>query len=295
MGNARITWVIAALLFQTVTSVDVNPFLVGGTPAVIGNFPSHVGINIGPSAFCGGTILSNNHILTSGSCVLDAQNNLIAANQLSIRAGVITIDATTPTVLIDRIFVHPHYNPFTFENDIAVIRTLTQLQFPVVAQPHIAPAELALRIIPENSVCQVAGWNWIQGVPSIALQQLPVTIYGRAACNVMFNGMIRDPMICATTATTAQALCVPNRGGGLYCDGRLAGIASFGFGCAANATATVFTQVRYYDQWIQQQFTRSDNPPPGPTPMPGIGRGSSMFNLSMVAILFASLIIMLVR
>nr|XP_019543396.2 chymotrypsin-1-like [Aedes albopictus] len=295
MKNVKLTWAVAALLLQAVSATGLNPFIVGGTPAVIGQFPAHVGINVSPTVFCGGTILNSNHILTAGSCVLDGQNNLIAANQMHVRAGVITIDATTPATQVDRIFVHPHYNPFTFENDIAILRTTTAFTFPETAQPHIAPAELNHRIVPENDVCHVAGWNWQAGIATTGLQSLLVSIYPRATCNQVFNGMIQSPMICTRTSAQNQALCVPNRGGGLYCGGKLSGIASFGFGCGANDTATVFTQIRYYEQWINQQFGRTDNPPPGPTPMPGIGGATSMFNLSMVAILFATIIIALVR
>ncbi|XP_001651956.2 chymotrypsin-1 [Aedes aegypti] len=294
MGNTKITWAVTALLVHVVSATGVNPFIVGGVPATLGEFPAQVGIHIGPTVFCGGTILNSNHILTAGSCVLDGQNNLIAANQMQVRAGVITIDATNPTTQVDRVFVHPHYNPFTFENDIAILRTTTAFTFPETAQPHIAPVELNHKIVPENSECEVAGWNWQAGSTTTALQRLLVSIYPRAYCNQVYNGMIQRQMICSTTASQNQALCVANRGGGLYYGRQLSGIASFGFGCGANNTA-VFTQIRYYEQWIQQQFARTDNPPPGPTPMPGIGGGSTMLNLSMVALLLATIIITLVR
>jgi secreted trypsin-like serine protease len=37
--------------------------------------------------FCGGVILNPNHVLTSGSCVLNENNELIAASQLFVRGG----------------------------------------------------------------------------------------------------------------------------------------------------------------------------------------------------------------
>ncbi|XP_062542389.1 trypsin-like [Armigeres subalbatus] len=296
MGNTKLTWAVSALLLQAVTTAQIMPFLTGGTAAGLGQFPAHVGINISPTVFCGGTILNNNHILTSGSCVLDSGNNLTAASQLNVRSGVVTIDASTPAVLVDRIFVHPHYNPFTFENDIAIVRTTTPFTFPATAEPNVAAAELNGRIAAEYSGCTVTGWNWQTGVATMALQWMAVTVAPRAECNNMFNGMVQQSMICARGATNNNAMCLANRGGGLYCDGRLTGIASFGFGCGQNASTTVFTQVRYFESWIQQQFTRTDIPPAGVTPMPGITGGAySMFNLSMAAILFATLIITILR
>ncbi|KAL9692350.1 hypothetical protein quinque_000115 [Culex quinquefasciatus] len=291
----RITWLIAALVLPSaIQTADINPFLAGGIPSPIGAHPAHIGINIGQNVFCGGTILNQNHILTSGSCVLDGQNNLRAAGEFLLRIGVITIDATTPWMGVIRVFVHPHYNPFTFENDIAILRTNGDMTFPVVATPHMAPAELIDRIVPENAACEVVGWNWLPGTPGMNLQQLGVTVYPRTACQTMFQGMIRDSMMCAAAAQANQGMCVANRGGGLYCNGRLTGVASFGFGCAANSTATVFTQVRYHRQWIQQQFGRADNPGPGPTPMPGVD-GATSLKQSAVAFLLAAMMVILLR
>ncbi|XP_055588237.1 trypsin-like isoform X2 [Uranotaenia lowii] len=296
MTRLEITWAFTALFLQYVSGAsEVTPFLVGGTPAAIGAFPAQVGINIGQQAFCGGTILNQNHVLTAGSCVLNDQNNLLASTQFLVRSGIINIDATTPSQQIDRVFVHPQYNPFTFENDIAVLRIVGSFVFPETGQPHIAPVEMIDRIVPENSGCQVVGWNWTPGVQTMALQQLAVSVYERAACNSMHPSMIRDSMICVTGTTQAQGLCVSNRGGGLYCDGRMAGVASFGFGCGQNTTATVYTQIRFHQQWIQQQFARTDNPQAGPTPMPGFDGSSSMIKASVVAMLITSLVVALYR
>ncbi|XP_053699312.1 trypsin-like [Sabethes cyaneus] len=288
------------LLLQTVAAqTELNPLIIGGTPALLGDFPAYVGIHIGQpqTLFCGGTILNTNHILTAGSCVLDGQNQLRAANQFAFRSGIVVIDAGAATGAIERVFVHPQYNPFTFENDIAVLRIVGSFNFPLVPNPNIAPAELQDRIVAENSDCQAVGWNWQPNVPNQALQQLNVIVHQRVACNALFNGMIQNSMLCVRTANQNQALCLPNRGGGLYCNGRLTGIVSFGLGCGTNTTetATVFTQVRYYQPWILQQFVRTDNPPPGTTPMPGIGGGSASLLVSAVTILFAGIMMLIMR
>jgi trypsin len=93
--------------------------------------------------FCGGVILNPNHVLTSGSCVLNENNELIAASQLFVRGGRflkfsfqtlmkaftffefclgdVTLGAAAiiPVLLI---YVHPHFNPFNHMNDLAVLR-----------------------------------------------------------------------------------------------------------------------------------------------------------------------------
>jgi trypsin len=59
-----------------------------------------------------------------------------------------------------------------------------------------------------------------------------------------------------------------NRGTGLIVNGRLSGVLSFGFGCGAANQPGVYTQIRFFRTWIQQQFNREDIPPAGTTAMP---------------------------
>uniref|UniRef100_A0A182JGD9 Uncharacterized protein n=1 Tax=Anopheles atroparvus TaxID=41427 RepID=A0A182JGD9_ANOAO len=271
---------------------EPTPFLIGGGPATIGQFPAQVGIQIGTTLFCGGSILNQNHVLTAASCVLDANNNLVAANQLTVRAGVLQIDASAPALTVQRIFPHQHFNPWTFENDIAVLRMTVNFSFPLVALPNMGPAELNHHIVRDQATCYVVGWNWQQATPNVVLQVLAVQFAPRQDCNTVHNGMLRDSMACTTYTGQNQGVCAPNRGGGLYCNGLLTGVISFGFGCGTNTTMTVHSQVRYYSHWIQQQFVRTDTPPAGPTPMPGLGGfgpgAASSFSLSLAAALVAA-------
>ncbi|XP_061512633.1 trypsin [Anopheles gambiae] len=272
---------------------SVSPFLVGGGPAMAGAFPAQVAVQIGTAAFCGGTILNQNHILTAAGCVLDANNHLIAANQVTVRAGVLVVDQNAPVMAVNRIFPHPQYNPWTFENDIAVLRLTNNIVFPQVALPNMAPAELNLRIVPDSTVCQVLGWNWQQAAQNVPLQVLNVQYSPRTTCNAQHQGMLHDSMACTVLNQATHGVCAPNRGGGLYCNDLLTGIISFGFGCGTNNTYTVYTQVRYYHHWIQQQFGRTDTPVAGPTPMPGVvgggggGGTASSITLSLATVLVA--------
>ncbi|XP_035901848.1 chymotrypsin-1-like [Anopheles stephensi] len=270
---------------------SVNPFLVGGGPATVGAYPAQVAIQIGATTFCGGTILNQNHILTAAGCVLDANNNLIAANQFTVRAGVLTVDQNAPALAVNRIFPHPHYNPWTFENDIAVLRLTNNIVFPQVATPNMAPAELNHRIVRDAETCQVLGWNWLPTAQNVPLQVLNVMFSPRASCISQHQGLLRDSMVCTETTATAHGVCAANRGGGLYCNDLLTGVISFGFGCGTNNTYTVYTQVRYFHHWIQQQFIRTDTPVAGPTPMPGVvgggGGDASTVSLSVATVIVA--------
>lgn len=68
-------------------------------------------------------------------------------------------------------------------------------------------------------------------------------------------------MLCAGALTTGTGVCPINRGGGLYCNDRLEGVLSSGFSCGTVANNPgVYTQVRYYVPWIEEQVRRQDIP-----------------------------------
>lgn len=74
-------------------------------------------------------------------------------------------------------------------------------------------------------------------------------------------------MICAGTVTATPSVCRGNLGGGLFCPVRnswqLTGVLSFGIGCGITNSPGVYTQVRFFETWINQQLTRTDATPAG--------------------------------
>lgn len=77
-------------------------------------------------------------------------------------------------------------------------------------------------------------------------------------------------MICAGTLAATPSVCTGNLGGGLFCPVspdssiiQLTGVLSFGIGCGAINTPGVYTQVRFFETWINQQLTRTDATPAG--------------------------------
>jgi trypsin len=121
--------------------------MAGGRSSNQGEFPGFVGVVMPTlTQVCGATIFNRNHVLTVASCMLNANNLLIAPNQISIISGDNTIDFGRPRTPVLAIYVHPQFNPFTFENDIAVVRTQIDFAFPQVPTPLVAPVQISTRI-----------------------------------------------------------------------------------------------------------------------------------------------------
>lgn len=100
-------------------------------------------------------------------------------------------------------------------------------------------------------------------------QFVAANILNRNICNELINhqGKVLDHMICAGLLTTGNGVCTGNLGGGLFCNvnnmWQLTGVLSFGIGCGAANDPGVYTQVRFFEAWINQQFTRTDPTPAG--------------------------------
>jgi trypsin len=101
--------------------------LSGGTNAIAGQFPFYVALNVN-GVVCGGVILNQNNVLTAASCFLN--NNtlvVVAPNQVNILAGQLVLSWAQPLTATRAIYLHPQYNPYTLENDIAVVRVSVEI------------------------------------------------------------------------------------------------------------------------------------------------------------------------
>lgn len=117
----------------------------------MGEFPSFAGILLPVgNQVCGASILNANHVLTVANCMLNANQLLLPTNQISILSGTNVINLNNPRIQVQAIYVHPQYNPFTFANDIAVVRTMTNFIFPLVPVPLTSIAEVTTRIGKNN-------------------------------------------------------------------------------------------------------------------------------------------------
>lgn len=247
-------------LFVVFIAVYQAAALQGGTNAVVGQFPSFVAIFL-PTAttICGGTILNMNHVLTLTNCMLNANFQLIPANQLSIMTGWNTIDFNRPRTQCSAIYVHPRYSPFTFDNDIAVIRTATPFIFPEIVNPAVAPIQISDRIAFDTQPCQIVAWNRNTSMLQF-IATLPVL--NRDTCNELpLNfGRLTERMMCAGSIAAGSGVCNHNVGGALICNGRIEGILNGGYGCGAANNPGIYIQTRHYDTWIQEQIRRQDVP-----------------------------------
>lgn len=129
--------------------------------------------------------------------------------------------------------------------------------------PHntIETALRQTRIVRNSSPCQLVAYGRQTNVTTVwRARQVALTqnTIDRATCRVetsIHANRIAENQMCLQ-ATAGAAPCAGNLGSGLYCDGFLTGVLSAGITCSA--VPSVYQQVRAFNGWIEEQFTRND-------------------------------------
>jgi secreted trypsin-like serine protease len=271
---------VLLLAFVVTAHCDVEnilPRVIGGTPAVVGQAPSVVSIRVPlqvgatTQTYCTGTIVNVNHVVTSCLCVQTSTFLLVNPFWFTITAGDLNIVSPSYgrfTTNATHIYTHPAYTFTPRANDIAVMRTSQPFPFP---HNTIDFAVRNIRPLTTGHNCRFTGWG--VNAPGAELVQplqqvLPANILDRALCNAAgVHPGIQDNMICAGILGANSGVCMGGQGGPLFCnvDGwwEFTGVLTLGLGCGVQNTPGVYMQVREFNAWIDQQFTRTDRTEPG--------------------------------
>ncbi|XP_034948279.1 polyserase-2-like [Chelonus insularis] len=227
-----------------------NGRIVGGEDASIEEYPYQISLQLYKSHNCGGSIISKEWIVTAGHCVGGA------TSRLTIRAGSTLHNKNGSYHNVAQVIRHEKYGSNSRglpENDIAVIRVEEPFQFDETRQP--IPLFNDLEEATPGAISVITGWgNTFNGFPD-NLQTVNVPIVSKAQCNESYKtvGGIPENQICAALPQGGKDACQGDSGGPLAIDGRLAGITSWGIGCARPGYPGVYTEVSRYRSWIKQQ------------------------------------------
>ncbi|CAL8124258.1 unnamed protein product [Orchesella dallaii] len=248
--------------------------IVGGTEAKYGQFPWQVSVRrtsffgFSSTHRCGGALINEQWVATAGHCVDD-----LMTSQIKIRLGEFDFSNTKESHAhqekgIKKKIVHPSYNFFTYENDLALLKLETPVN--LTATPHIVPICLPGSddlLIGENAT--VTGWGRLSegGQLPNTLQYVQVPIISNDKCRDMFlkSGRmehIPEIFLCAGYDNGGRDSCQGDSGGPLQVVGSdkryfLAGIISWGIGCAEPNMPGVCTRISKFTSWILNHVRNS--------------------------------------
>lgn len=244
-----------------------GPTIVGGGPAQLGAWPWQVSLRITTqqgSFLCGATLVSDQWVLTAAHCIEDATGNTISPGNITVRAGSLQKDSGGVVAGVSRVIKHHAYESATTDNDIALLRLSSPLPLSSTIRP-IAPlsASQEQQLAATTTLATVTGWGTTGpgGSVSAVLMQAQVPLISSSDCanqSAYSSSQLSSNMICAGYPQGGKDSCQGDSGGPLVVSNGqgghvLAGIVSWGEGCAAPDYPGVYTRVANYQPWLQTQ------------------------------------------
>ncbi|XP_031412273.1 suppressor of tumorigenicity 14 protein homolog [Meleagris gallopavo] len=236
--------------------------IVGGEDAQSGKWPWQASLQIGAHGhICGASVISKRWLVSAAHCFLDSDSiRYSAPSRWRAYMGLRTVNEKSNHVAmrsIRRIIVHPQYDQSISDYDIALLELETPVFFSELVQPICLPS--SSRVFLYGTVCYVTGWGAKQENSHLArtLQEARVRIINQSICSKLYDDLITSRMLCAGNLNGGIDACQGDSGGPLACTGNgdrwyLAGIVSWGEGCARRNRPGVYTKVTALYDWIRQ-------------------------------------------
>ncbi|XP_058444136.1 transmembrane protease serine 9-like [Malaya genurostris] len=234
--------------------------IVGGMETRVNQYPWMAILKYGDSFYCGGTLISDRHVMTAAHCVHGFNKQRISVTLLDHDRSS-SSETEVITSKVDKIYKHSGYSPFNYDNDIAILRLEKVMEFNDKLRPVCQPTS-GESFAGYDGI--VTGWGTTTqgGDVSSTLQEVTVPVMSNEECRKSAYGETRitDNMLCAGYPEGEKDSCQGDSGGPLHIISKemesenihqLAGVVSWGEGCAKPDHPGVYSRVNRYEAWIR--------------------------------------------
>ena len=273
--------------FYEMKGLPATPSIVGGNDANIADYPWHVALTTSSGfQFCGASVVDAEWILTAAHC--------LGGSLPYIRAGVTNRnDNSGQDRAVVQQYLHPDFVTVTQGDDIALLKLGEPLD---LSDPNVAVIPIATQAHRDAGFedagvpSVVTGWGALySGGPSPnILQVVEVPIVSNEQAQTGYPGTtITDDMLAAGVwGVGGKDACQGDSGGPLAVpfEGSpvgyvIAGITSWGDGCADATAMGMYARVSYFQQWLEQTSGLSW---PGPDGFPAAIIPNVTFDVTML-------------
>ncbi|KYQ48361.1 Serine protease snake [Trachymyrmex zeteki] len=249
-------------------AVVETPLIIGGIQAKHAEFPHMAVIGYGKqdvSWQCGGSIISENFILTAAHCMESPDKGPAS----KVRVGLIDLlapgDAVQERNVAERI-KYPDYKSSVKYYDIALIKLEQLLEL----NPRVRPAclEIESQLPGKSAIASGFGkTSYESSIGSNELMKVQLNYISEDECKKAYaedlgtrrlpDGLISS-LLCAGIMEGGKDTCQGDSGGPLqrilaepYCMYSIVGVTSFGKFCAFKSSPAIYTRVSSYLDWIE--------------------------------------------
>lgn len=225
--------------------------------------------------YCAGSLLNDQFLLTASHCVYGFRKERISVRLLEHDRKMSHLQKIDRKVA--EVTTHPKYNARNYDNDIAVIKLDEPVEFNEVLHPVCMPTPGrsfkgetgivtgwgALKVGGPTSDTLQVGTSQLLSAEHFSnlfghLQEVMVPILSQDECRKSrYGNKITDNMLCGGYDEGGKDSCQGDSGGPLHIvpngtrEHQIAGVVSWGEGCAKAGYPGVYARVNRYGTWIK--------------------------------------------
>ncbi|MFG1670049.1 S1 family peptidase [Streptomyces sp. Y7] len=240
----------AAALLSAPTAEAADSRIVGGSTTTTGAYPFMMQItDASQNQFCGGTLVSATKVVTAAHCMVGE-----STSSVRVVGGRTYLNGTNGTVSrVSGIWIHPDYQDVTQGNDVAVLTLSTSMSYTPAS--YVDSSDTG--VYAAGTTARILGWGTTSsgGSSSNQLRTATVPTVADSSCASSYGSdFIASDMVCAGYTSGGVDTCQGDSGGPLLIGGVLAGITSWGEGCAQAGYPGVYTRLTTFSDEVGEQI-----------------------------------------